>query len=245
MEPQAVPNPGLLRSPRERRHDDNLRRILDAAMRMVAADGIEALSINKLAAEVDYTPGALYRYFGSKDALLSKLVERVLEDVRGYLERAVALLPPRATALARVVALVSAYRAFARREPQRFGLLAVTMADPRVFVREPADAEPLVALVLSLLAALSGALGGAAESGQLSAGDAGARALALFALVQGASQMDKQARRAPGVLDVDRLAAQGTRALLLGFGAKPKAVDAAFDLVSSLGDLAVLVGGDS
>ena len=237
-----------IRSPRERRHEDNLRRILDAAMRTVVEGGFEALSINKLAAEVDYTPGALYRYFGSKDALLSKLVERVLMDVRGYLDRAEARLPsmpPKARPLARVLVLVLAYRAFARREPQRFGLLAVTMADPRVLLRDPSDAEPLVAVMLSLLTSLASALAAASEAGQLDEGVVTPRALAIFALVQGASQMDKQARRAPGMLDVDRLVTEGTRALLVGFGAKPKAVDAAFEHVASLGDLGVLVGGES
>lgn len=233
------------RSPRERRHDDNLRRILDAAMRLVEAGGIEALSINKLADDVHYTPGALYRYFGSKDALLSKLVERILTDVNGYLARGQALLPPRARPLARVMVLVAAYRAFARREPRRFGLLAVTMADPRVLLREPADAEPLVALMMEALSTLAGALRAAAEAEQLSEGDPAERALTLFALLQGALQMEKQARRAPGVIDVDRLALQGTRALLLGFGAKPKAVDHAIELVTSLGDLTVRIGGAS
>lgn len=232
-----------IRSPRERRHDDNVRRILDTAMRMVESGGLESLSINKLAGEVDYTPGALYRYFGSKDALLSKLVERVLADVNAYLARGQSLLPPKAQPLARVVVLVSSYRAFARREPHRFGLLAVTMADPRTLLRDPADAAPLVTQAMTALTTLADALRAAAESGQLPDGDAAERALCVFALLQGISQMHKQAHRAPAVLDVDRLVAQGTRALLLGFGAKAKAVDAAFDLVTSLGDLDQRFGG--
>src|SRR5512146_1893863 len=105
------------RTPRERRHDENLRRILDEAMRQVEEGGFGALSVNKLAAAVDYTPGALYRYFGSKDALISRLIERVLEEVRDDLARAEALLPNKATPLAHVLALVDGYRAFAKREP--------------------------------------------------------------------------------------------------------------------------------
>jgi AcrR family transcriptional regulator len=245
-----------LRTPRERRHEDNLRRILDTAMRMVEAGGVEAVSINKLADEVDYTPGALYRYFGSKDALLSKLVERILVDVNGYLARGLALLPPKARPLARVVVLVASYRAFARREPQRFGVLAVTMADPRVLLRDPADAAPLAGLMVEALGTLASALDAAAEAGHLDAGDAAERALCVFALLQGASQMEKQARRAaamlgsraapaPGAFDVDRVAMTGTRALLLGFGARAKAVDTAVDVVASLGDLSVQLGGAS
>lgn len=230
------------RTPRERRHEDNVQRILDAAMRMVEAGGIEALSINKLADEVDYTPGALYRYFSSKDALLSRLVGRVLDEVGVYLARGQARLPARARPLARVVVLVQAYRAFARREPRRFGLLAVSMADPRVLLREAADAGPLVAPTVAALSSLAGALGAAAEAGQLDEGDPAERALAVFALVQGFLQMEKLSSRVPGVLDVDRLVTRGLRALLLGFGAQPKAADAAIEQVDSLGDLAEHTG---
>src|SRR5512146_2510066 len=109
------------RTPRERRHDENLRRILDEAMRQVEEGGFGSLSINKLADAVDYTPGALYRYFPSKDVLLSQLIERVLEEVRRHLVRAQALLSQRATPLARVLVLAEGYRAYAKREPQRFG----------------------------------------------------------------------------------------------------------------------------
>lgn len=214
-------------TPRARRHDANLQRILDAAMDMVAGDGLEGLSMTRLAAAVDYTPGALYRYFDSKDAILSKLVERILEEVRAGLDRSVARLPAKASPLAHVFALADGYRAFARAEPHRFGLLAMTMADPRVLLQQPKDAEPVARAILAAMQPLGVALGQAAEAGQLSAGDVAERTLCLFAMLQGVLLLQKQARRAPGVLDVDRLAIGGTRTLLVGWGAKPRAVDAA------------------
>jgi len=194
---------------------------------MVAGDGLEGLSMTRLAAAVDYTPGALYRYFDSKDAILSRLVERILEDVRAGLDRSLALLPAKASPLAHVVALVDGYRAFARAEPHRFGLLAMTMADPRVLLQQPKDAEPVARAILAAMQPLGVALDQAAEAGQLSAGDVTERTLCLFAMLQGVLLLQKQARRAPGVLDVDRLAIGGTRTLLVGWGAKPRAVDAA------------------
>lgn len=230
------------RTPRERRHDDNERRILGAAMRMVEAGGVEALSINRLADEVDYTPGALYRYFSSKDALLARLVGQVLGEVAGYLSRGQELLAAGSGPLTRVVALVGSYRAFARREPQRFGLLAVSMADPRVLVSEASEAAPLAVAMMGSITRLAAALGAAATAGQIREGDAAERALCVFALVQGASQMDKQARRVPGVIDVERVVTRGLRALLLGFGADADTVDEAFERVSALGDLAERVG---
>lgn len=215
------------RTPRERRHDDNLRRILDEAMRQVEEGGFGALSINKLAEAVDYTPGALYRYFGSKDALLAALIERVLAEVRADLGRAQSRLPARATPLAHVMALVDGYRAFARREPHRFGLLAMSLAEPRVLLREQAAAQPVMATLMAALQPLATALSDAARAGQLADGDAAERTLLVFAFLQGVLPLRKRSRHVPRLLDVDRLVAEGTRALLLGFGAAPRTVDAA------------------
>ncbi len=223
------------RSPRERRHDGNLARITDAAMRMVEKGGLEALSINKLAAAVDYTPGALYRYFGSKDALLAALVLRVLEDVRADVERATSRLGPKASPLARLLAMVHGYREFARRRPHRFGLLAVTMADPRVLLSEPEAAGPVAVATMNVFRPLADALLEAERAGQLSPGDVAERTVAVFALLQGLLQLNKQARFAPEVLDTARLAVFGTRSLLLGWGARPRAVDVAIERAASLG----------
>lgn len=215
------------RTPRERRHDETLARILDAAMELVVTEGTAALSIQKLAARVDYTPGALYRYFDSKDAILARLVERTLGEVSAHLARAEAALPGRASPLARVFALAIAYRDFARTSPHRFGLLAMTLAEPRVVLERPEDAEPVARVMIGALGPLAAALGDAAEAGLLAPGDAAERTVCLFALLQGVLQMSKQARVAPALLDVDRLVAQGARSLLVGWGGEPKKVDTA------------------
>ena len=215
------------RTPRERRHDENLRRILDEAMRQVEEGGFGALSVNKLADAVDYTPGALYRYFGSKDALLSALLERVLGEVRDDLGRAQAQLPAAAAPLARLWALVDGYRAFARREPHRFGLLAMSLAEPRVLLSDDAAAQPVMAMLMSAMQPLAGTIAAAARAGQLAAGDAAERTICLFAFLQGVLPLRKRSRHLPRILDVDRLVVEGTRALLLGWGGKGRAVDAA------------------
>jgi AcrR family transcriptional regulator len=60
-------------TPRDRRRERNRRQILDSAFALVADGGLDALTINGLARAVDYTPGALYRYFPSRDALVVAL----------------------------------------------------------------------------------------------------------------------------------------------------------------------------
>ncbi len=218
------------RTPRARRHDANVGRILEAATQVVAAGGLDALSMVKLADAVDYTPGALYRYFDSKDALLASLVQRILDDLRGALHGAVAALPPRTSPLARVVVLVQAYRDFARREPHRFGLLALTMAEPRVLLEDRSHAQAVATAVVAALEPMASGLADAALAGLLSPGDTTERTLCLFAMLHGLLQFPKLARVAPAALDVDRLAVAGTRALLVGWGANPRNVARALEV---------------
>lgn len=62
-------------SPAERRRHKVRERILDAAEHVFASEGAEGLSIRRLAEKIDYSPAAIYKYFGSKDELVSELKE--------------------------------------------------------------------------------------------------------------------------------------------------------------------------
>ncbi|MBK9033827.1 MAG: TetR/AcrR family transcriptional regulator [Myxococcales bacterium] len=214
-------------SPRARRREAKLERILDTALAVVAADGLEGLHMARLAAAVDYTPGALYRYVESKDALVATLVARTLGQVEGALRAAEAEPAAPPSGLARIGVLVRAYRSFVQAEPHRFGLLALALAEPRVLVGDPEHARATAAAVIGALTPLAEALTAAAADGALTAGDPVARTLCVFSLVHGLSQLPKLARVAPTSFDIDALALAGVRALLIGWGASPHAVDAA------------------
>lgn len=67
---------------------DGRRRIVDAALKIIGSEGFEALSMRSLADVVGLTPGALYRYFASKDEVMdavfgggNALDDRLLEAV--------------------------------------------------------------------------------------------------------------------------------------------------------------------
>lgn len=212
-------------TPRARRREANLERILDTALDVVAREGLEGLQMARLAAAVDYTPGALYRYVESKDALVALLVTRTLGQVEAALRAVEATVPARATPLARVGALVAAYRGFVRGAPHRFGLLAVAMAEPRILVGDPAHTRLTAAAVVAALTPLAAALDAAATAGAVDAGPAIERTLCVFAMVHGLSQLPKMARAAPTAIDVDAIVASGLRALLIGWGAAPRSVD--------------------
>jgi AcrR family transcriptional regulator len=56
-------------------------RILETALAVVEADGLEALSMRRLAQELDVWPMSLYRYFQDKDALLDALAGAVANEI--------------------------------------------------------------------------------------------------------------------------------------------------------------------
>jgi TetR/AcrR family transcriptional regulator, tetracycline repressor protein len=59
----------------------NRRVLTDTALAVVDDEGLEAVTIRKLAERHAVTPMALYRHFQDKDAILEALAERLLSDV--------------------------------------------------------------------------------------------------------------------------------------------------------------------
>jgi AcrR family transcriptional regulator len=56
-------------------------RIVDSALALAAAEGLEAVTIRRLAQDQGVTPMALYWHFKDKERLLDGIVERMLSDV--------------------------------------------------------------------------------------------------------------------------------------------------------------------
>lgn len=59
-------------------------RLIDAAFRVVARDGLEAASVKVIAAEAGVTPGLVHYHFATKEAVLEAALRRGLDD---YLAR--------------------------------------------------------------------------------------------------------------------------------------------------------------
>ncbi len=60
------------------------QRIVDAALTVIDRDGLEALSMRKLGAELGVEAMALYHHFPNKDALLDAVVDTVLTPAEAY-----------------------------------------------------------------------------------------------------------------------------------------------------------------
>ena len=62
-------------APRPDHRQEQRKRILDAAKACFGRDGFHGASMQKICAEADMSPGALYRYFPSKESLIAAIVE--------------------------------------------------------------------------------------------------------------------------------------------------------------------------
>jgi AcrR family transcriptional regulator len=96
--------------------------VKQAALRQLAEGGPQALSINAIGKELGVSGPALYRYFASRDDLLTELVVDAYHDLATALaaatRRARRLSPPK-----RFRAFAGAYRDWANAEPHRYRLL--------------------------------------------------------------------------------------------------------------------------
>ena len=74
MEPEDDRPPSLPRTARERARAEITGEILDAARGHLATDGAPALSLRAIARDLGMASSALYRYFKSRDELLTRLI---------------------------------------------------------------------------------------------------------------------------------------------------------------------------
>lgn len=219
--------------PRARRRQANLERILDAATGIVIAEGADALSIKRVADVADYTAGALYRYYPSKDALLTAVVIRVIGSFEADLAELDRALPSDEP-LTRVFAQVRSYCRFSVEQKNAYALLSRMAAEPRIVFEQVEDATAIMAAIMAALTPLAQAMEAAATDGLLPPGPAAERTMLLYAGLQGVLQLRKQERVASEFIDTDRMAVALVRTLLRGWGASDDALDAATEAALAL-----------
>jgi len=93
-------------------------RITVAAQELFAAEGIEGISMRKIADRVGVTATALYRHFRDKDAILDALISAGLTVLSDYLDPALRARDPER----RLRGLIDAYLRFALEQPRYFDL---------------------------------------------------------------------------------------------------------------------------
>ncbi|GII92210.1 TetR/AcrR family transcriptional regulator [Sinosporangium siamense] len=147
--PPTTPRNSLRERFREQVRED----VKAAALQQLAAGGAQAISINAIARQLGVSGPTLYRYFASRDNLLTALVVDAYEDLSDTLTRTFGDRAAGGTPEEHFRALARTYRAWALTEPHRYELL---FKPP--LPGYSAHTEPLAAAARSLMGLLLGLL---------------------------------------------------------------------------------------
>jgi AcrR family transcriptional regulator len=107
---------------RERYRAQVRREVKQAALSQLAESRPAGVSVSAIGKQLGVSGPALYRYFASRDELLTELVIDAYDDLAGALRAAAGRVPGREPR-ARFEALVRAYRSWALAQPHRYQLL--------------------------------------------------------------------------------------------------------------------------
>ncbi|HEX8523033.1 MAG TPA: TetR/AcrR family transcriptional regulator [Tepidisphaeraceae bacterium] len=108
---------------RERERDDLRTKILDAARQLILEQGVDAVSMRKIAERIEYSPTAIYQHFADKEALLHAMCERDFDGLHcRLLERMAGVTDP----VEAIVVSGISYVVFATEYPSHFRVMFMT-----------------------------------------------------------------------------------------------------------------------
>jgi AcrR family transcriptional regulator len=126
--------------------------IIETARKLIEQDGIDALSLARLAFELGIKPPSLYRHVRNKTALLQAVIEQTYR--RLFESYQVALCSPLVNPDERLQALFHAHRSFAHANPNTY-FLAYTATDPELRT-DPGYLEGQAVPIQQIMAQISG-----------------------------------------------------------------------------------------
>lgn len=125
--------------------------VVDKAREMIEAEGLEPVSLSRLAAALNVKAPSLYRYFEGRGDLLRAVNDLTQQALVTAIGEAVAQA---STASGRILAMAHTYRAFGHRNPVTFGLLfANNSPDLRP---DAAESEALALPLQQMMAEVAG-----------------------------------------------------------------------------------------
>src|SRR6478735_6288048 len=102
---------------------EQTRAILARARAQLAEVGPAALSVRQIARDVGLVSSAVYRYFPSRDDLLTALIVEAYDELGEAVEQAEAAVRRRADLAQRFLSVCNAIRGWARANPHEYALL--------------------------------------------------------------------------------------------------------------------------
>lgn len=194
-------------------------------MSIVTADGLDGLTMPRLAALADAAVGGLYRYFDGKAELVVGLQVRALTRFDQALSQYLAEVEDRPRsdvaaiqALVTLLTIADGWTRFADEHPALHALIDGSLSDPRP-VLDGDHARVVGDATTSVLTRLAARFDGAVEVGALTPGDAMLRMHVLWAALHGLDHFAKRDRLSPPALHAHALRRELVDALLGGWGA--------------------------
>jgi AcrR family transcriptional regulator len=106
-------------------HGDLSRALVEATLRLIEERGVEHVTLREVAKRVGVSPGAPFRHFAGKTALLTAVAEQAMARLRTEIDTALAETESRTDdPLARFRAFGVAYLRWARRNPTHFQIVS-------------------------------------------------------------------------------------------------------------------------
>jgi AcrR family transcriptional regulator len=124
------------------------RAIIASAARQLAEVGPAALSVRAVARDLEMASSAVYRYFPSRDELLTALLIEAYDDFGAAVEAADAAVADRADLVGRWRATCRALRDWARSQPHRYALLYGSPVPGYVAPRDTVTSATRVSLTI-------------------------------------------------------------------------------------------------
>jgi AcrR family transcriptional regulator len=226
------------------------REFLATALRIVMADGLAGLTMQRLADEIGCGIGSLYRHFPSKDALIAELEREALDIVNTSFQVSQAHLEDVLTSrgidhpgLVTLVRAVSATRFWVAAEtvfPQEIELSRRMFTDPALHMDE-SDVARVLPAALRLLDMARQLFEDAAEEGALREGPSLQRAIVVIAGTTGVLMTSGLGRFDESLFDGRMLASMMVHDLFLGWGADPDQLSVVEGIVSTLAEHGQLI----
>src|SRR5213592_973821 len=117
---------------RHTRERENVRSaILTAVRSLFLSEGYANVSMRKIAEQIEYSPGAIYSYFASKEDIFFALAEEGLQVLRAHCTSETHLPVP-AAPLDHVRETLWRFYTFSKEQPEYFSLIFVDEAVPRI-----------------------------------------------------------------------------------------------------------------
>jgi AcrR family transcriptional regulator len=214
-----------------RKRDERRERIVEAAFRAIAQDGPADFSLNQLARSLDYTPGALYWYFPSKEALVLEIQSRAFDQLTTMLREARArwTADPAIARCAEPAKLLHAllcqarwYLQIEQTAPEYIRIIAFSL-DPRILL-DVSQASDLMRVLGGLFQESAIAFEAAQQAKVLQPGDSIQRTIQYWAALHGMAITTKLRRLNADLFQVEALGMNSAETLLLGWGAPARAL---------------------